>query len=241
MHSANKYLYNRKELQDELLGSVNLDWYDYGARFYDPSLSRFMTIDPKAEDYLFQSPYAYAANNPMLFIDENGENPGLLVAALWEASGIIAGVLTATLVANKVYQDNVGGIRGTNGRPNHLEGTSTSRGNPTTSTSPNNNNFNPLENLDGAVITTIGTIAAAIGLDLGLDSPSENAGNEGAEITDADISEMDAVCGEHLSQTDPEYWNNGLTDEQRQGYNDNRNEAWQRYLLERDSEKNSEE
>jgi len=36
--SENKYLYNSKELQDEMLGSVNLDWYDYGAKFYDPRL-----------------------------------------------------------------------------------------------------------------------------------------------------------------------------------------------------------
>lgn len=27
-----KYLYNGKELQDEQLGGVNLDWDDYGAR-----------------------------------------------------------------------------------------------------------------------------------------------------------------------------------------------------------------
>ena len=67
----NKYLYNRKEHQNDFA----LDWYDYGARFYDPALARFHTVDPKATDYYFQSPYAYAANNPIRFIDRMGMNP----------------------------------------------------------------------------------------------------------------------------------------------------------------------
>jgi RHS repeat-associated protein len=67
----NNYLYNGKELQDEL----DLDLYHYGARFYDPALARFTTIDPKAESYALQSGYVYAANNPVIFQEKNGENP----------------------------------------------------------------------------------------------------------------------------------------------------------------------
>jgi RHS repeat-associated protein len=67
----NDYLYNGKEFQNEL----GLDWYDYGARFYDAQLARFHSIDPLAENYSIQTPYAYAANNPVLFQDINGMGP----------------------------------------------------------------------------------------------------------------------------------------------------------------------
>jgi RHS repeat-associated protein len=68
----NKYLFNGKELQDELLGSVNLDWYDYGARFYDPALGRWHVPDPLMEEHFNYTPYHYTFNNPILFIDPFG-------------------------------------------------------------------------------------------------------------------------------------------------------------------------
>ncbi|MCW3808097.1 RHS repeat-associated core domain-containing protein, partial [Plebeiibacterium marinum] len=80
-YQQNKYLYNGKEIQDDNLGGVSLDWYDYGARFYDPSLGRFTTQDPLAEKYQYQSPHVYAANNPVCFIDWMGLKP------VWNGSG----------------------------------------------------------------------------------------------------------------------------------------------------------
>jgi len=67
--SEHEWKYNGKELQDEL----DLNWYDLGARNLDHALGRFMNVDPKAEQYDFQSPYAFANNNPVLFVDINGE------------------------------------------------------------------------------------------------------------------------------------------------------------------------
>ncbi len=66
--NQNKFLYNGKELQDDL----GLDWYDYGARMYDPSLGRFMVGDPLALVSDHQSPYVYAVNNPIKYIDWMG-------------------------------------------------------------------------------------------------------------------------------------------------------------------------
>ena len=66
--STQKYKYNGKEY-DRVHG---LDWYDYGARFMNPDMGRFTTIDPMAEKYYSISPYAYCANNPINVIDPDG-------------------------------------------------------------------------------------------------------------------------------------------------------------------------
>lgn len=50
------------------------NWYDYGARFYDPQLGRFNTQDRYAEKYLDFTPYQYGANNPLRYIDVNGDS-----------------------------------------------------------------------------------------------------------------------------------------------------------------------
>lgn len=64
-----KYKYNGKEL-DRMHG---LNFYDYGARQYDPLLGMFTQMDPLAEKYYGISPYAYCANNPVNAIDPDGK------------------------------------------------------------------------------------------------------------------------------------------------------------------------
>ena len=64
-----RYKYNGKEL-DRLNG---LDWYDYGARFYDAEIVRWWVGDEKSNEYCSISPYVYCSNNPICIIDPDGK------------------------------------------------------------------------------------------------------------------------------------------------------------------------
>jgi RHS repeat-associated protein len=65
------YLYNGKEFNEEL----ELNWLDYGFRWYDPAVGRFPSVDPLAADFASVSPYVYVLNNPIKLIDPLGLAP----------------------------------------------------------------------------------------------------------------------------------------------------------------------
>jgi RHS repeat-associated protein len=73
---TNKYKFGGKELQsNEFSDNSGLELYDFSARNHDPQLGRFWGGDKKADKLVSWSPYVYCLNNPLVFVDPNGEYP----------------------------------------------------------------------------------------------------------------------------------------------------------------------
>ena len=69
LSQQSRYRYNGKELNEDL------GLYDYGARWYDPTIARFTTFDPLATEMPGWSPYNYTFGNPVNFTDPTGMIP----------------------------------------------------------------------------------------------------------------------------------------------------------------------
>ena len=85
--TAHPYKFGGKEHNQEL----GLDWYDFGARNYDASLGRWMNIDPLADGLHEYSPYVYAINNPLIYIDPDGQWPIKFSVRAFAPSGAFKG------------------------------------------------------------------------------------------------------------------------------------------------------
>ena len=86
--SKNNFLYN-----DGTELNLTTGWYDTPFRGYDPTLGRFMQVDPLAHRDLWHSPYLYGQNSPINLNDPSG-----LVAQMTAAS--LAEFITSALNGN---------------------------------------------------------------------------------------------------------------------------------------------
>jgi RHS repeat-associated protein len=69
-NSKYRFGFNGKEKDNEVKGEGNQQ--DYGMRIYDPRIGKFLSVDPLTKEYAMLTPYQFAENSPIFFIDLDG-------------------------------------------------------------------------------------------------------------------------------------------------------------------------
>jgi RHS repeat-associated protein len=68
---AYRFGFNGKENDRESV-STGEGIQDYGMRIYNPAIGKFLSVDPITAEYPWYTPYQYAGNKPIQFIDKDG-------------------------------------------------------------------------------------------------------------------------------------------------------------------------
>lgn len=71
--SGYRYGFNGKENDNEVKGQGNQQ--DYGLRIYDTRLGKFLSVDPLTDSYPYYTPYQFAGNMPIRYVDLDGGEP----------------------------------------------------------------------------------------------------------------------------------------------------------------------
>ena len=100
-----------KEWDDDF----GLNWNYFGARYYDPVVGRWLGVDPIRNgfvpsdlidlDVLSESPFVYVSNNPLLYIDENGE---IKLRTFFRGVGLIISGTTSITLGSAVTSASAG-------------------------------------------------------------------------------------------------------------------------------------
>ena len=69
--TAYRFGFNGKE-NDRTSWSATQLVQDYGMRLYNPAIGKFLSVDPLFQSFPWNSPYSYAENDPINFIDLDG-------------------------------------------------------------------------------------------------------------------------------------------------------------------------
>ena len=103
-----RYGFNGKENDNEVKGTGNQQ--DYGMRIYDSRLGRWFCLDPMAKKYPEESPYDFALNNPLYYIDPDGGEVEPSDNSGTATPNALLGILVHA--AAKMYFDQKAGYKG---------------------------------------------------------------------------------------------------------------------------------
>lgn len=97
------YLFNAKEFDEET------GMYYYGARYYEPRISIWISADPQQEKYPGYTTYCYVYNRPIIFFDPNGEEG---FAEWWEKNKVGNRIVGGVQMLGGAAAAVIGGVGG---------------------------------------------------------------------------------------------------------------------------------